>query len=291
MARQSAIDSPDPRETGGGSAEPTVMVFDDGSSFDYLSEIDGFDFYTCRTFEDVEGFLSEIRRGERNAPSMLALDVYCDAHEDFSLFEVDEKVDPARCGVQLYEHVLRPSGQTFASIPVLFFTSHRAKVGDLSVKRIGKRYGIDVRHCARIEFKEQLLSLAKKSGLLHSSSAALAPTGLTAGDYFNLFNVLAKEFDFTDFECCKFFGLQAGKSAQISKFLELSSMANERIELALEISVLLDRIVKLGEKRGYLEEGQQSGDKQNFDLLVAGSIQDLLAVKARIEMKLGGEIL
>jgi hypothetical protein len=256
-------------------------------------EVPTLTFYQCQTFEQIEYFLAAVGRGEYPAPSFMALDVFCEAHPNFEMFGVDLEVDPNRCGYQLYEHILRPVSGRFQSAPVLFFTSFGAAVGDLSIRRLANTFGSDIRHCERLEFRSMFLNMAVEHGLLDLPTAdSLRPVGLTQDEYVLLFNFYSAQFEFSDAEKCRFLGLQSGFIPEIPVLIRMSSALNERIDIQMAISVLVDRFVHETDKRKYLERlGSSQLGTRFVDLFVSGSVQNLLIVKQELEFRLGGAIL
>lgn len=270
-----------------------ILVFDDQSNFEYLENIDipQLTFYKCRTFEEIDHYLSGVRAGQFQSPEVMGLDIYCNVHPDFGMFELDVELDPNVCGFQLYENVLRRVAG-FESADALFFTSYRGDIVDLTTKRLARQYpNTHIDQCDRVEFREKLLKRCVARGLLDKADEIVLKTpGLTQEDYQKLFAAVSKEFGLSKAEERRFLGVSGAGS--VNSLLKLSTIADERIDLLLAISIALDRIVTQADKRHFLQSLEPLRDgRRGFDLLLNGSVQDLLAIKREMEFRLGGAIL
>lgn len=275
-------------------APRSIMVFDDGSPFEYLAELElpQVEIVKCRTFEDVETYMTQVSRAECGQPAILCLDIYCAIHPDFGMFGVDIPLDPSACGFQLYEHVLRKAGKAYEEADVIFFTSHSPPRTRQRAHGLAKKYSQAIMNCERVEIRQRLLDLVVRRGLVPLKAAeALQRPGLTQGDYGALFETLAAEFGFSKAERAAFFKLRSPEQ-DVQAFLDQSALGSEKIDVLLAISVLLDRIVEQQDKRSYLQTMDILGDgRRGFDLLVSGKTEELLQLKSELEFRLGGEIL
>lgn len=270
-----------------------IFVFDDGSDFEWLSEVAGdfpsLHFNKCASFEDLDVYLHKIEGRILPLPDLLAIDVHCSQYENFELLGVDVPLEENKCGFQLYEHVLRPSSPAMQKLPTLFFTSYPAGVRSLETARLAKAYGDHLTSCSRESFRDSLTQLCVAKDWLSAEEVARA-AGPNQDDYIELFARLAAEFQFGPEEQCAFLGVVSRDAADVPLILRSTLMANERIDALLAISVLLDQYVKSNSKRSYLLH-THSDEKRLGDLLTGGLHEDLLRLKAALEARLGGAIL
>lgn len=281
-----------PKKIMEGGRGGTVVIFDDGSTFDYLHEIDTpkINFVLCRTFPDLINYMAQLERREVSAPDILAIDVFCDTHLSFEAFGSALALDQNQCGYQLYEHILRPFGHRFDERPVIFFTSLPSNVRELAAVRLANATGVKIMSAGRSEFLRKLFALCVDEGLLTTDEIPITEP-LTQPEYARLFAVLAEEFEFSESERCSFFGLTLSDTNKIDSLLDMTTMGNERIDVLFAISLLLDTFVREGDKRDFLTRCERIENHRLIDLVLSGSVGELLRVKYELEFRVGGGIL
>lgn len=272
---------------------PEIVIFDDRSDFAWLAELElafpNLLFRKLPSFEMVDAFLSEYERGEIRSPDILAIDVHCDPSEPFEILDPGEPLQENRGGFQLYRLVLRRSLPMIDEIPTLFFTSYPEGVHSYEARQLAKEFGSHIFSTSRRLFNDKLLELCRSRGWITQKDIRQS-AGPDQEDYLRLFDTLSNEFGMTPEERCAVLGIISGDVDDIPTVVKSTDIANERIELLLAISVLLDELVEPQDKRIYLLR-HEPGEARLGDLLLAGTTEDLLRVKAVLEARLGGQIL
>ena len=278
---------------GESETEVEILIFDDGTDFRWIAELEcdlpQLIFHKCASFEELEGYLDQFDKGLVRAPDLLALDVHCGEFEDFSMFDVDIKVDEARCGFQLYEHVLRPISPEFARAPALFFTSFPEGVRSIETARLAKQFAGRFESCNRELFAELLLRICQDEGWI-SEEVIKRAAGPDQDDYIKTFQRVSEELQLDEDEQCVVLGIVSRNPADIPQLLRFTTVANDRIDKMVAISVLLDQFRKSETKRTYLLSNSVD-DRRLSDLLTSGDYDELVKLGRLLESKLGGAIL
>jgi hypothetical protein len=270
-----------------------IMIFDDGSDFAWIAELEADMPQVCfrklPSFEDVDAYLNDIELGHVRAPEVLAIDVHCAPSEAFALLVPDQELQQNKGGFQLYELVFRKQFRDIDSKPTIFFTSWFDSVNSFEAAQLAKRYGPHIVAGSRNHFREKLLKVCLDLGWVDEAEARLLadPAQET---YVGLFESISEELRFTAEERCTFLGLVSRNDGDIAPLLRSTALANERIDDLLAVSVLLDQLVSSEAKRGYLLE-EYEGDRRLADLLVSGAGRDLTRLKVALEKRVGGRIL
>lgn len=272
-----------------------VLVFDDGKGFEYLHGIENemVKFIRCKTFEELEEVLFGMREGQRRLPGAYCLDLFCEQYRDFSLLgRADISVIPGSCGVQIFKEILPQFDSKLSGKPVLFFSSYPEEVSNLPAAALRRLHRAEIRVCKRVEFRTQFIKLLYSSNVRSRDFLdSFLPRELDQSEYSRLFCTIADRIDIRPAERRTFLGLLSEETT-IDAFFSIASTANERVDILLEIAMLLDEFIADGDQRSYLH-GILLDDEggTGFSKLLRGSVSDLLAVKQELEYFAGGELL
>lgn len=279
------------RSHDGVPAPARILIWDDDSDFAYLEDLDvpQITFIPCQSFEELDHYLYSAKNDPKELPDIVALDVWCDKYKDFSLLGLPVALDENRCGVQIYEHILRPTHETFETVPTIFFTSYEKAAQSIAGDHLTDRFGSQISSCTRGELQRKLLDLVVQGGWVAEEDANKI-IGLSQDDYLSLFKGLAAELELTEDEQRNFFGLLSERKGEVGDILALTTIANERIDLLLAISVLLDALLGDADKRTYILNEFHPGMSM-LDAVLTGSTHDLLRLKVELEYRAGGPIL
>lgn len=271
-----------------------ILVFDDNETFDYLNDFTayGCTFAKCASFAELDRELS--REGGNSDEYVLGVfDVFCDLAEDFSLLGRENiKVEPARCGPQLVGEVLPGLGFDFRQKPLILFSSHEGVGGTADVRNEENRL-VAVPVYPREKIGDQIAKKMSEIGLgfgRTGDASGLAGDVFAPSEYKDIFLSLVGRLKLTEDEVRQFLGI-VGQDVSVDKVFRSVTLANEKIDLLIEIVAHMDIFLRDEEFRPFLENRRRSLPLGSPKQYLLGRVVDLYSLRAELETINGGALL